>query len=44
VEDIRHLKQLLDYRPIERKRPTERPLKRLLDEHSREMKTCNLLA
>jgi len=33
MEDIRYIKQLLDYRPIGKKRPG-RSLKRLLDWHN----------
>jgi len=42
VEDIRYPKQLLDYRPIERRLGW--PLKRLLDGYSSEAETDHLLA
>jgi len=42
LEDVRYPKQLLDYRPIERRRPG-RPLKRLLDGYSHEAETGHLL-
>jgi len=38
-----YTKQLLDYRPIERRRPG-RPLKRLLDRYNRKAETGHLLA
>jgi hypothetical protein len=43
MEDIRYPKQILDYRPIGRRRPG-RPLKRLLDGYNREAGTGHLLA
>jgi hypothetical protein len=43
MEDIRYPEQLLDYRPIERRR-SGRPLKRLLDGYSGEAETGQLLA
>jgi len=42
MEDIRHPKQLLEYRSVER-RPGL-PLKTLLDVYNREVETCHLLA
>jgi len=42
MEDAIYKKQLLEYRPIER-RPG-RPMKRLLDGYSREAETGHLLA
>jgi hypothetical protein len=43
MEDIRYLKQFLDYRPIERRIPG-RPLKRPLDGYSREAETGHFFA
>jgi hypothetical protein len=42
VEDIRYPKQILDYRPIDRKTPV-RPLKGLLEGYNREAETGHLL-
>jgi len=42
-EHITYPKQLLDYRPIGRRRPG-RPIKRLLEGHNREAETGHLLA
>jgi len=41
MEGIRHLKQLLDYRPVGK--IPGRPLKRLLDGYNRETETGHLL-
>jgi hypothetical protein len=42
MEDIRYPKQLLDYRPIGKRKPRP-PLKRPLDGYSRESETGHLL-
>jgi len=43
MEDIRHPKQLLDYRPIARWK-LRQPLKRLMDGYIRETETDHFLA
>jgi hypothetical protein len=43
MEDIRHTKQVLEYRSIGGRRPG-RPLKRPLDGYNREAETGHLLA